>query len=543
MRVKIESVAPLPHVKAWFSAHALPTIYDLKTALCTDLNPLKDASIEAQDLLLLLDDFELLDASPIDVVHDGDLIVIKKTSGTLTNLHKRKASTQDALSPTRKRAKTEDGKRAQPKALNGTTTANRAHTKQRAPSPSSSSGSSSESDSESESSSSDSESSDSDSSDSSSDSSSSSSAPSATTTRRKTKLPLPKAKPTSSAPPVPPGLGKSSTHSRNIRRRRKKMYERLTMTVEPASVNDIPLGSRATTLEPRTLSQIDVSTHAPAALESQKGKGEEKAQDENNLPEPPLFMMASLQNKNKRRGFKDALTRGVPAKITFPESHVASSSAQPDADVDAVMVEATLRVEETPRRQQQQPRLIPPSEKQELGQLPPNVFVTSVDVEEGKWSARRKNKKKKKAAQADETWDQREEEAYPDALPYDDVPVAAVTSTTQATAAADVAEHAVVAAQWDTLRKITEKAQVAVGATVAWKALGINFATLTPEMLLHLGRIVQCGEQLVVAPIADAGATEVSFGGPVVDEEGGPVEETFEWADVLQGDWRLVSAR
>lgn len=75
MRVKLESVAPLPHIKAWFSAHALPTIYDLKTALCTDLNPLKDASIEAHDLLLLLDDFELLDSSPIDVVHDGDLIV------------------------------------------------------------------------------------------------------------------------------------------------------------------------------------------------------------------------------------------------------------------------------------------------------------------------------------------------------------------------------------------------------------------------------------------------------------------------------------
>lgn len=74
------------------------------------------------------------------------------------------------------------------------------------------------------------------------------------------------------------------------------------------------------------------------------------------------------------------------------------------------------------------------------------------------------------------------------------------------------------------------------------QALGINFATLTPEMLLHVGRAVQCAEQLVVAPVADAGAAEVSFGGAVVDEEGGPVEETFEWTDVLQGDWRLVSA-
>lgn len=248
------------------------------------------------------------------------------------------------------------------------------------------------------------------------------------------------------------------------------------MTAEPASVNDIPLGPRATTLEPAAASELDALANAPAALKPQKGKGKDRARDEDNLPEPPLFMMASLQNKNKRRGFKDALTRGVPAKITFPGSYDASSSAQPDADADAVMVEATLRVEETPRREQQQhqPRLIPPSEKQELGQLPPNVFVTSVDVEEGKWPARRKNKDKnrnnKKAARAEETWDQREEEAYPDTLPYDDEPVEPVaTSTTQTAAPADATEHAVVAAQWDTLRKITDRAQVAVGATVAWK--------------------------------------------------------------------------
>lgn len=75
MRVKVESVAPLPHVKAWFSAHALPSVYDLKTSLCTGLKPFKDMAIEAQDIVLLLDDFELLDTSSIDVVRDGDLIV------------------------------------------------------------------------------------------------------------------------------------------------------------------------------------------------------------------------------------------------------------------------------------------------------------------------------------------------------------------------------------------------------------------------------------------------------------------------------------
>ena len=75
MRLKVETVAPLPHVKAWFCANAIPTIHDLKTSLCADLPPLRGAAVHPQDLILLLDDFELLDSSPIDVVRDGDLVV------------------------------------------------------------------------------------------------------------------------------------------------------------------------------------------------------------------------------------------------------------------------------------------------------------------------------------------------------------------------------------------------------------------------------------------------------------------------------------
>ena len=73
------------------------------------------------------------------------------------------------------------------------------------------------------------------------------------------------------------------------------------------------------------------------------------------------------------------------------------------------------------------------------------------------------------------------------------------------------------------------------------QALGINFATLTPEMLLHVACVLQSGDQLIVEPIAEHSAGEVSFGGAVAEEEGGPAEETFEWTDVLQGDWRLVT--
>lgn len=75
------------------------------------------------------------------------------------------------------------------------------------------------------------------------------------------------------------------------------------------------------------------------------------------------------------------------------------------------------------------------------------------------------------------------------------------------------------------------------------QALGINFATFTPEILLHVGRVTQADEKLTVELFADSGAAGGSFGGAEDGEDGGPAEETFEWADVLQGDWRLVSAR
>ncbi|KAI1788926.1 hypothetical protein LXA43DRAFT_1023232 [Ganoderma leucocontextum] len=570
MRVKVESVAPLPPVKAWFSAHAIPTVHDLKTALCADLLPFNHAGVRAQDLILLLDDFELLHSSPIDVVRDGDLIILKKAHAPPSQ--KRKAAPQDTGSPARKRSKANDG-RALSKAPDAIPSVGPAHMKRRVPPPSSdaSTDSSSDSSSESKSDSSDSESSssesdsESDSDSSASSSSSGSSAPSVQPSRnktskrtskhgtaaRKTHGAIPKA--TIAGPPVPPGQGKPSTHNRNLRRRRKKMYERLVLTAEPASVNDIPLGVRANTLEP-AVTAASTPSQEPESERPSRGnrKGNESALNEEAEVEPPVFMMASLSNKNKRRGFKDALTRGIPPKITF-----ADAEPQMGADADALMVEASLQVQEPPQRtpqrtRQPQPRLVPPSEKQELGLLPPNIFVTSVDVEEGMWSSKRKSKKKKKKAQVEDAWDQEADETFQAGLPYDDESAQAAFPAVQAGTAngvtakavnGEAVEHAVVAARWDSLRKIADKSQLAVGTTVAWKALGINFATLTPEMLLYVARVTQCADQLVVEPIAEAGAGEVSFGGVVADDEGGAAKETFEWTDVLQGDWRLVASR
>lgn len=144
---------------------------------------------------------------------------------------------------------------------------------------------------------------------------------------------------------MPPGLGKPATHSRNVRRRRKLQHERNATIQDPddptVGVNAIPLGNhnRAEVLE--VTPQTTVGSHGEFAD----------------------LTMASLSNKNKRKGFKNAMGKEVPSKIVFSEQ------VDSNASTNGVQTSA--------------PRLVPPSEKQEEGLLPPNVFVTSVDVEEG----------------------------------------------------------------------------------------------------------------------------------------------------------------
>lgn len=73
MRVKVECVPPLPSIKAWFIIPPVSTIYDLKFTLCNEL-PALQSQTSADEVTLSLDGFELLDATPVDVVRDGDLI-------------------------------------------------------------------------------------------------------------------------------------------------------------------------------------------------------------------------------------------------------------------------------------------------------------------------------------------------------------------------------------------------------------------------------------------------------------------------------------
>lgn len=88
MRLRIQTQPPLPELKAWFIPDvpsAPPTIYELKEALCQRVQPLADSGrCEARHLVLLLDDFELLDETPFSAVRDGDLLLIKLSPAAQT---------------------------------------------------------------------------------------------------------------------------------------------------------------------------------------------------------------------------------------------------------------------------------------------------------------------------------------------------------------------------------------------------------------------------------------------------------------------------
>lgn len=140
------------------------------------------------------------------------------------------------------------------------------------------------------------------------------------------------AKPTAS---TPPGAGTPQTQSRNARRRKKRMHDKLAVL----GVKDAPVAA----------------AHKKAAVAA-------RLQPDTHTPGPAISTadvpMASLSNKNKRRGFKQAAVSRAP-KIVF------DAEAPAPASVFTTVVPWA--------------RLVPPSERA----LPANVFVTSVDVEAG----------------------------------------------------------------------------------------------------------------------------------------------------------------
>jgi hypothetical protein len=202
---------------------------------------------------------------------------------------------------------------------------------------------------------------------------------------------------------VPPGLGKPSTHSRNLRRRLKKSHERGSiLSVAPKIIsptNAVPLNSAPPKLK---------SSHNVTFIEStEKGEGA-----------PQLTMLSLLsKNKNKKKHFRSSFGDCPPKKIVFDapaagspstpsasatssnsSSSGSSTSPSPAPSKPTPLSQTRTRIADGPQASTPtRSRLIPPSERQELGTLPAGMFVTSINVEEGIKATKRKKKKSESA--------------------------------------------------------------------------------------------------------------------------------------------------
>ena len=149
--------------------------------------------------------------------------------------------------------------------------------------------------------------------------------------------------------------------------------------------------------------------------------------------------MMSMKNKNKRRGFKNN-TASAPFRVTFQDDDHVVAPSQPQ-------------------------RLIPPSERD---QLPPRLFVTSVDVEAGMWPRDDEQKwdRKQKKVQRD-AYGHAEEQADVK-LEYGEMPEEEGTST-----ALDV-DFAALENTWVTAPVLGNRTALAIGSVVGWQVRHIS---------------------------------------------------------------------
>ena len=203
--------------------------------------------------------------------------------------------------------------------------------------------------------------------------------------------------------PVPPGFGRPQTHARNERRRKKRLLERVTKATPP-----VPGGSS---------NAIPLGAAKPHV----------------HTPEPTMM---SLKNKNKRRGFKN--TASVPSRVTFQDNDVVALS--------------------------QLQRLIPPSERD---QLPPRLFVTSVDVEADMWPR-----------DAEQKWDRKQKkfqrDAYGHAQEQDDVKLDYGEIPEESTTIASDLDYAALEKSWATAPVLGVTTALSIGSIVGWQVRHIS---------------------------------------------------------------------
>jgi hypothetical protein len=246
------------------------------------------------------------------------------------------------------------------------------------------------------------------------------------------------------------------------------------------------------------------------------------------------LMMASLGNKNKRRGFKQAAIN-APAKIVFGsayESHANQNSSVPSTSgstADLVGQTPDSSVDQAQMQAYPLPRLVPPSERQEKGDVPSNVFVTSVDVEA---DLQRNRKGKVKKSNTQESRDGWEEAAYAEQEGVKVLDYGAAEEPENTTNGNANVDWKAAEAGFDAFPKLLVKAQLVAGRIVGWRALGLDPRTFTPENMVHLARVIGCDwakDEVLVRVLAR----------PEEEGEEGE-EERVEWGRCEREDWRVV---
>ncbi|KAL0578148.1 hypothetical protein V5O48_003853 [Marasmius crinis-equi] len=567
------------------------TISDLKNSICSTIKPVSEGGFNADEIILELDGFELLDEFTVDeLIREGDLLLVGLKQGVsrLENTDGRPVDLPVQMVDSGKKRKMEVDFVQTSQAGPSKKRRKRRESPSSSESSSASSSSSSEPSSSSDSSSSESSSSDSESASSSNDSDgdssdsdasiSSSSAPSEapiklkqSSQQRTSKKPH---EPQSVEKHVAPGQGSAQTRKRNLRRKLKRQHDiaaaRGEELIPPPQVpkglseaNIAPLGSRpgptgafAAPSQPGTPGDLPPVKHSQELVEPDQQLV---------LASPQPFMdpsrdanlnisMFSLGNKNKKKGFKKQAL-GFPSivgKIVFqPEANLSDAAQVSSTVTSAAVAQEPVLPFTTAPIPQPRPRLVPPSEKESLGLLPRNIFVTSVDAEEGLT-------KKKKKQRGNRTVDdssyaessskvsrdafvscQREEEEVVDTLNYGD---AVEELTLEAAGDGDREEDTKAKLLWtiaeqsfDSLSPIVQEDKGGVihaGVVVGWKALALNPITYSPEILLHLATVLACSPtsvtiRRIVRPEWEEAAEEED-------------NESVAWDRAVEDGWRVV---
>jgi hypothetical protein len=303
-------------------------------------------------------------------------------------------------------------------------------------------------------------------------------------------------------------------------------------------------------------------------------------------------MMASLGNKNKKKGYKQFLMAPVPRKIVFTDDGAAnlspllSASTSTSASRSNVPTSLpTLDSSASSQLVKRLPRLIPPSEIQEHGELPPNMFVTSVDVEADLWGSngkKKKNKSRNKAADVSYEYDcsyneegkyQAEEDVT---LSYGDEDTVRMKGGTgdygqapsQGTASEATFDWSQAERLFDNAPKVSGVSDFQIGQIVGWKvrsdfshttckllifiqSLDLNPQTFTPEILLIAAKVLETLDdtssvkvQRLTRPL-DPDSVYSGFLVPAdPDAEGAEAEEVevYEWTNISTSDWRILQS-